>query len=104
MPAIGNTPSADARRRWNERHATHAREPLAPPSGWVVRHRGLVAAQAPGRALDIAAGRGRNSLFLAELGFDVDALDVSDVAVEPIARHARERGAAVRAHRVDVSE
>ena len=51
----------------------------------------MIASVAPGRALDIAAGRGRNSLFLAELGFEVDAVDVSDVAVETVARHAREQ-------------
>jgi len=37
-----------------------------------------------GRVLDIAAGLGRNSLFLAEKGFTVDAVDVSDVAIEKL--------------------
>lgn len=37
-----------------------------------------------GRALDIAAGLGRNSLFLAEKGFIVDAVELSDVAVEKL--------------------
>lgn len=35
-----------------------------------------------GRALDVAAGFGRNSLFLAERGFIVDAVDISDIAIE----------------------
>jgi len=30
------------------------------------------------RALDIAAGNGRNALFLARQGFEVDAVDISD--------------------------
>ena len=34
-----------------------------------------------GRALDIAAGTGRNALFLARQGFTVDAVDISDVAL-----------------------
>ena len=34
---------------------------------------------APGRtALDIAAGSGRNALFLAEQGFAVDAVDIAE--------------------------
>ncbi|GBC60506.1 tellurium resistance protein TehB [Desulfonema ishimotonii] len=37
-----------------------------------------------GKALDIAAGNGRNALFLADRGFDVDAVDVSDVAVKAL--------------------
>lgn len=34
-----------------------------------------------GRALDIAAGSGRNALFLAAQGFSVDALDISEVGL-----------------------
>ncbi|NIO10027.1 MAG: methyltransferase domain-containing protein [Deltaproteobacteria bacterium] len=31
----------------------------------------------PGRSLDVATGRGRNALFLARMGFTVDAIDIS---------------------------
>ncbi len=37
-----------------------------------------------GKALDLAAGLGRNSLFLAEKGFLVDAVDISDHAIEKL--------------------
>ncbi|WP_297889177.1 class I SAM-dependent methyltransferase [Sulfurihydrogenibium sp.] len=37
-----------------------------------------------GKALDIASGLGRNSLFLAQNGFLVDAVDISDVAIEKL--------------------
>jgi len=37
-----------------------------------------------GRALDIACGMGRHSKYLASLGFEVDALDISSVALEAI--------------------
>lgn len=37
-----------------------------------------------GRALDIGAGNGRNALFLAEKGFQVDAIEISGVAVDLI--------------------
>ena len=36
------------------------------------------------KALDIAAGMGRNSKFLAEQGFEVDALELSDVGIESL--------------------
>ena len=36
------------------------------------------------RALDIAAGMGRNSKFLAQEGFLVDALDISSLAIEKL--------------------
>ncbi len=38
-----------------------------------------------GKALDIACGNGRNSLFLAEKGFTVDAVDISTVATKHLA-------------------
>lgn len=37
-----------------------------------------------GRALDIACGMGRHSKYLASLGFRVDALDISSVALDAI--------------------
>lgn len=36
----------------------------------------------PGRALDLACGGGRNTLWLAERGWAVDAWDLSDVGLE----------------------
>lgn len=39
----------------------------------------------PGRALDIACGNGRNSLYLADRGFAVDAVDISGVATKRLA-------------------
>ena len=44
-------------------------------------HRFWTLAPPTGRALDLAAGLGGNSLFLADQGFTVDALDISDVAL-----------------------
>lgn len=93
------------RGRWNDRHAAAiAADPGDPPAaGWVLEHRDLLAAQPRGRALDVGCGRGRNSLLLAELGFAVEALDVSDVAVDHLDRRARERGLAIAARRTDLS-
>jgi len=49
-----------------------------------------------GRALSVADGEGRNSVWLAGEGFDVDAFDVSPVAVEKARRLAGARGVQVR--------
>jgi SAM-dependent methyltransferase len=41
-----------------------------------------------GKALDIGAGNGRHSIFLAEQGFSVDAIDISDIGLVKFAgRH-----------------
>ena len=36
------------------------------------------------KALDVACGMGRHSKYLASIGFDVDALDISSVAIEAL--------------------
>jgi SAM-dependent methyltransferase len=46
---------------------------------------------APGRALDLATGEGRNAVWLAEQGWTVQAVDLSDVAVEKGKRLASAR-------------
>ncbi len=38
----------------------------------------------PGKALDIACGNGRNSIYLNKQGFTVDAIDISTVATEQL--------------------
>jgi len=43
----------------------------------------------PGKALDIATGKGRNAVFLAEHGFKVDAMDISAVALEEARKTAQ---------------
>lgn len=45
-----------------------------------------------GRALDVACGAGRNALFLAASGFDVDAIDISEIGLERARANALVRG------------
>ncbi|NJP51527.1 class I SAM-dependent methyltransferase [Streptomyces sp. SBST2-5] len=52
--------------------------------------RGLVTGG--GRALDLGCGPGRNALFLATRGFEVDAVDLSPVAVAWARERAEEAG------------
>jgi tellurite methyltransferase len=45
-----------------------------------------------GRALDIAMGSGRNSIFLAKLGFEVEGVDLSETAVQNALQFAQQNG------------
>ncbi|WP_276259204.1 class I SAM-dependent methyltransferase [Haloglomus litoreum] len=44
-----------------------------------------------GRAFDVATGTGRNALFLAAAGYEVDAVDVSGVGLDEARERAAER-------------
>lgn len=49
----------------------------------------------PGRAIDLAAGEGRNALWLAERGWQVTAVDFSGVAIDRGRKLAEEHGLTV---------
>ena len=46
---------------------------------------------APGRTLEIGCGTGTNAIFLAQHGFDVLGIDISEVAVEKARAKAQGR-------------
>jgi SAM-dependent methyltransferase len=105
-PAEPEPPPAEpepARARWNQRYTEKGLTPFPDrPSEWLAENRGLLAGPAGRRALDIACGDGRNSVYLAGLGFAVDAVDVSDVAIAALQAAAGERGLPVDARRMDL--
>lgn len=57
---------------------------------------------APGRALELGCGPGRNAIWLARRGFDVDAVDLSPVAIAWATERASDAAVDVRFHRGDV--
>lgn len=78
---------------WNARYAA------APDLVWTGEPNRFVvqelAGLSPGRALDLAAGEGRNAVWLATRGWHVTAIDFSHVAVDRGRHLARARGVAV---------
>lgn len=83
---------------WDERYSRGEHATLEP-------HRLLVRVTenlAPGRALDIACGAGRHAIHLAQLGWQVTAVDASRVGVELTRERARERGVTVDARLADL--
>ena len=84
--------------RWNERYRA-GEQVFDTPSPLVVRFTGELA---PGSALDIAAGPGRNALYLAELGWSVFAVDGSEVAIALLLARARVREITIDARAADL--
>lgn len=73
--------SEQDRQRWNERYARGAYQQRPHPSELLVTACTEITPHS-GAALDIACGAGRNALYLAGLGFEVTAIDISTVALE----------------------
>ena len=74
---------------WDERFRTGS-YPRDPDPSPVLRR--YIATLPKGRALDVATGTGRNSVFLAESGYDVDAIDQSREGLDVARENARRRG------------
>jgi len=76
-------------RQWDERYSGTEFE-------WTTRPNQFVAAELadlpPGRALDLAAGEGRNTVWLAERGWRVTAVDFSRVGLEKGRKLSAARG------------
>ncbi len=83
--------------RWDERYA--GREYLwdVGPNRFVERH---LAGLTPGHAIDLAAGEGRNAVWLARQGWHVAAVDFSAVGLAKAARLAADNGVAERVQTV----
>lgn len=77
------------REDWNRKYKKAELVWTAQPNRFLVAE---VSELGPGRALDLAAGEGRNAVWLAERGFSVTAVEFSDVAIEKGRELARARG------------
>src|SRR4051794_14283844 len=66
-------------REWDEKYAASELVWSATPNQFVAAE---LADLPPGRALDLAAGEGRNALWLADRGWDVTAVDFSLVGLD----------------------
>ena len=84
--------------QWNERYRA-GEQLFTEPSPLVTRFSRELE---PGSALDLACGPGRNSLYLAEQGWRVQARDGSPFAVDILRERARERKLVIDAQVADL--
>ncbi|MBU6231175.1 MAG: methyltransferase domain-containing protein [Patescibacteria group bacterium] len=69
------------------------------PSDAVIRAAELIA---PCSTLDLGAGEGRNAIYLARAGFDVTAVDFSEVGLRKLQKEAKAARVSVRIKKSDV--
>jgi SAM-dependent methyltransferase len=88
-------------KRWNDRFG---REEFAfgkEPNPFLKKHIRLLP---KGKALDIASGEGRNAVFLAQNGFEVDAVDISEKGLKKAQKLAREKGVKINTFLIDLDQ
>ena len=84
---------ADPAGTWNKRFAADGYLFGTEPNAWLREHAGV---WSPGqRVLCVADGEGRNSVWLARRGLQVEAFDIAEVGVAKARRLAAERGVSV---------
>ncbi len=77
---MADKPEASRERAmWNERYASKEFVWTAKPNQFLVAE---AANLTPGRAIDLAAGEARNAVFLAEKGWQVLAVDFSEIGLD----------------------
>ena len=76
------------REKWDRRYAEGSYRSRTHPSPFLQER---LPDLPRGRALDLACGAGRNALCLAEAGYEVEAVDISGVAIERGRTAARDR-------------
>jgi SAM-dependent methyltransferase len=92
------------RLRWNEKYQTKGPEIFGRvPAQWLVRHQDVLLQQPRGFALDLACGNGRNARYLAGLGFEVEAVDISDVVIEWLQQRVTEWKLPIQPRRMDLA-
>lgn len=87
---------------WDERYGSEDRIWSGRPNPQLVDR---VTGMTPGRVLDVGSGEGADAIWLAQQGWTVTAVDVSQVALDRAARHAADAGVAdaITWRRVDLS-
>ncbi len=101
-PAAPRKTHAQALERWNGRYSAPGFLFGEAPNVYLTRHASRLPAR--GRALSVADGEGRNSVWLAQRGLTVDAMDFSPVAVAKARAFANARGVNVNFAEANVVE
>lgn len=92
----------DPKTKWNKKHEVHINR--HEPNGPNPRLQNLSSYLTGGRALDLACGLGENSLFLGQLRYEVEALDISEVAIRHLQELVQNRQLSIHTHVCDLTK
>ena len=88
-------------KRWDKRFGRKEFALGKEPNPFLKKHICLLP---KGKALDMATGEGRNAVFLAQNGFEVDAVDISGKGLKKVKKLAREKGVKINTFLVDLDQ
>lgn len=102
LPSPGTRSTDEDKPMWDERYSAESYVFGTEPAAFLRARANLLE---PGQtALAVADGEGRNSVFLAEKGLSVTAMDASSVGIEKAKRLATERGVTIDFQLADIHD
>lgn len=84
----------DEKTLWDKKHNEHSHSSLEPDPFMVSAYDEFLFDGSPGLALDVAGGVGRHSIWLAQQGWRVKLLDISEVGIKQAAENTKRTGTA----------
>jgi tellurite methyltransferase len=82
----------DEKASWNKKYSEGSHSSLEPDPFLVNAYDEFLFGTSPGHALDVAGGAGRHAIWLAQRGWRVKLLDISEVGVKHAEQNAKQTG------------
>jgi tellurite methyltransferase len=79
---------------WDKKYSEGSHSSLQPDPFLVTAYEEFLSAASPGLALDVAGGVGRHAIWLAQRGWRVKLMDISEVGVKQAEENAKRSGTA----------
>ena len=84
----------DEKTLWDKKYSERSHGSLEPDPFLVSTYDEFLASRSPGIALDVAGGVGRHAIWLAQRGWRVTLLDISEIGIQQAEENAKQTGTA----------
>jgi len=84
----------DEKTLWDKKHSERSHSSLQPDPFLVSAYDEFLFGTSPGLALDVAGGVGRHAVWLAQRGWTVKLLDISEIGIQQAEENAKRTGTA----------
>ena len=89
-----NKMEMDEKSSWNKKYSEGSHSSLEPDPFLVSAYDEFLSGRPPGLALDVAGGVGRHAIWLAQRGWRMKLLDISEVGIQQAEENAKQTGTA----------